>query len=104
MSRVTVSSCPSESQQAYPFLGFRENQYAVKVGDLQRVQIPPGQSVARPEAIRIRARLKQPISFSVPSPAKAFSSLSKSKECRLNRDVHALALPKYFWFWRSLLA
>lgn len=24
MSRVTVLSCPSESQQAYPFLGFRE--------------------------------------------------------------------------------
>jgi hypothetical protein len=28
------------------------NQYAVKVGDLQWVRIPSGQSVARPEAIR----------------------------------------------------
>ena len=28
------------------------NQYAVKVGDLQWVRIPPGQSVARPEATR----------------------------------------------------
>ena len=27
-------------------------QYAVKVGDLQWVRIPPGQSVARPEATR----------------------------------------------------
>jgi hypothetical protein len=27
-------------------------QYAVKVGDFQWVRIPPGQSVARPEAIR----------------------------------------------------
>ena len=29
-----------------------ENEYAVKAGDLQRVRIPPGQSVARPEATR----------------------------------------------------
>jgi hypothetical protein len=29
-----------------------ENVYAVKVGDFQRVRIPPGQSVARPEATR----------------------------------------------------
>jgi len=28
------------------------NVYAVKVGDFQRVRIPPGQSVARPEATR----------------------------------------------------
>jgi hypothetical protein len=28
-------------------------QYAVKVGDLQWVRISPGQSVARPEAIRV---------------------------------------------------
>ena len=29
---------------------FPDNVYAVKVGDFQRVRIPPGQSVARPEA------------------------------------------------------
>ena len=31
---------------------FLKNVYAVKVGDFQRVRIPPGQSVARPEATR----------------------------------------------------
>ena len=31
---------------------FLQNVYAVKVGDFQRVRIPPGQSVARPEATR----------------------------------------------------
>jgi hypothetical protein len=31
---------------------FRDYVYAVKVGDFQRVRIPPGQSVARPEATR----------------------------------------------------
>lgn len=32
--------------------GVLKNVYAVKVGDFQRVRIPPGQSVARPEATR----------------------------------------------------
>ena len=32
--------------------GLPKYQYAVKVGDLQRVRIPPGQSVARLEAIK----------------------------------------------------
>jgi len=33
-------------------IGVPEKEYAVKVGDLQRVRITPGQSVARPEATR----------------------------------------------------
>jgi hypothetical protein len=32
--------------------GVPETQYAVKVGDFQWVRIPPGQSVARPEATK----------------------------------------------------
>ena len=40
-----------EDDQFRP-LKYPENVYAVKVGDFQRVRIPPGQSVARPEATR----------------------------------------------------
>jgi len=42
----------AESQKLNRISGFQSNQYAVKVGDLQWVRIPPGQSVARPEATR----------------------------------------------------
>jgi hypothetical protein len=38
------------SGQLNRFFRLLKNAYAVKDGDLQRVRIPPGQSVARPEA------------------------------------------------------
>jgi hypothetical protein len=41
-----------------------KNQYAVKVGDLQRVQIPPGQSVARPEATRAAQEVTNVLKYS----------------------------------------
>jgi hypothetical protein len=39
-------SCPHKLKR---FLGFQSIEYAVTVGDFQRVRIPSGQSVARPE-------------------------------------------------------
>ena len=40
------------------------SQYAVKVGDLQWVQIPSGQSVARPEAIRATKEATNSLKYS----------------------------------------
>ncbi len=42
----------SECQELVNVRHWSLTQYAVQVGDLQWVRIPPGQSVARPEAIR----------------------------------------------------
>ena len=39
-------------QERFSIQGVPKIEYAVKVGDLQWVRIPSGQSVARPEAIR----------------------------------------------------
>jgi len=41
-----------------------ENVYAVKVGDFQRVRIPPGQSVARPEATRAMEEVTNLLKYS----------------------------------------
>ena len=41
-----------------------KNQYAVKVGDLQWVRIPPGQSVARPEATRAAQEVTNALKYS----------------------------------------
>ena len=41
-----------------------ETQYAVKVGDLQWVRIPPGQSVARPEATRATQEVTNALKYS----------------------------------------
>jgi NAD/NADP transhydrogenase beta subunit len=41
-----------------------ENEYAVKAGDLQRVRIPPGQSVARPEATRAMEEVTNLLKYS----------------------------------------
>ena len=38
--------------------------YAVKVGDFQWVQIPPGQSVARPEATRATQEVTNALKYS----------------------------------------
>ena len=40
------------------------NVYAVKVGDFQRVRIPPGQSVARPEATRAMEEVTNLLKYS----------------------------------------
>ena len=40
------------------------NEYAVKVGDLQRVRIPPGQLVARPEATRAMEEVTNLLKYS----------------------------------------
>ncbi len=40
-------------------------QYAVKAVDLQRVRIPPGQSVARPEATRAAQEVTNALKYSV---------------------------------------
>jgi hypothetical protein len=41
-----------------------KTQYAVKVGDLQWVRIPPGQSVARPEATRATQEVTNALKYS----------------------------------------
>ena len=41
-----------------------EYEYAVKVGDLQWVRIPPGQSVARPEATRAAQEVTNVLKYS----------------------------------------
>ncbi len=46
------------------FLGILRNEYAVKVGDLQRVRIPPGQLVARPEATRAMEEVTNLLKYS----------------------------------------
>ena len=43
--------------------GIPKNEYAVKVGDLQWVRIPPGQSVARPEATRAAQEVTNALKF-----------------------------------------
>jgi len=45
-------------------LGESSNEYAVKAGDLQRVRIPPGQSVARPEATRAMEEVTNLLKYS----------------------------------------
>ncbi len=40
------------------------NEYAVKVGDLQWVRIPPGQLVARPEATRAAQEVTNVLKYS----------------------------------------
>ena len=57
----------------------RTDQYAVKVGDLQWVRIPPGQSVARPEATRAA---QGPDSEYQNSSTRGFSAEVKSTEAR----------------------
>ena len=44
--------------------GVPETQYAVKVGDFQWVRIPPGQSVARPEATRATKEVTNSLKYS----------------------------------------
>ena len=41
-----------------------KTEYAVKVGDLQWVRIPPGQSVARPEATRAAQEVTNALKYS----------------------------------------
>ena len=56
--------CFDLSHQVIPFPGVPEYQYAVKVGDLQRVRIPPGQSVTRPEATRAAKEVTNSLNYS----------------------------------------
>ncbi len=44
--------------------GASSNEYPVKVGDFQWVQIPSGQSVARPEAIRAMQEVTNALKYS----------------------------------------
>ena len=45
-------------------VGLREKEYAVKVGDFQWVRIPPGQSVAQPEATRAAEEVTNSLKYS----------------------------------------
>jgi hypothetical protein len=57
-------SRPPRPQFLNRFLGTRRNEYAVKAVDLQRVRIPPGQSVARPEATRAMEEVTNLLKYS----------------------------------------
>jgi len=54
-----IAAKPIPAQRLVP-----ENQYAVKVGDLQWVRIPPGQWVARPEASRAAQEVRNVLKYS----------------------------------------